>query len=81
MSKKKNVKDINIGDKVLLSTGFEYVVTFITDKSILIQRGGPKFWIPKTLVEIYDSMLSISGYRLFKLKDLPEWFMTKNNIE
>jgi hypothetical protein len=80
--KTKNVKDIKIGDKVLLpETGFEYVVTYITDASILINRADKKYWIPKSLIVIFDSLLSTSGYRLFKFKNLPEWFIAKNEIE
>jgi hypothetical protein len=78
---KTNVKDINIGDKVNLSnTGFEYVVTHITEASILMNRAGIKFWIPKSLITISNSMLSTSGYRLFYLKELPDWFVKKNDI-
>ena len=80
--KTKNPKDIKIGDKVLLAeTGFEYVVTMVTDASILIQRLDIKHWIPKSLIIIYDSLLSTSGYRLFKFKALPEWFVKKNEIQ
>ena len=82
MAKKKNVKDIQIGDKiVLLETGFEYVVTYITEKSILIKSGIFELWLPKMFVQIMDSLLSTSNYRLFKLKSLPDWFVEKNNIK
>lgn len=80
--KTKNPKDIKIGDKVLLSeTGFEYVVTYVTEASILINRASLEYWIPKSLIQIFDSMLSVSGYRLFKFKALPEWFIIKNDIQ
>lgn len=79
--KKKKVKDIKVGDKVLLrETGFEYVVAFITDKSILIKSGEKQYWIPKFYISIFDSLLSTSGYRLFKLNALPGWLIEKNNI-
>lgn len=82
MAKKKSVKDINIGDKVILiETGFEYLVSYITDASILIRTGEQKIWIPKSLIEIMDSLLSTHNYRLFKFKALPDWFITKNEIK
>jgi hypothetical protein len=79
--KKLEPKYIQVGDKVILNeTGFEYVVVWISDKSILIKKGETKHFIPKTLIEIFDSLLSTSGYRLFKFKSLPSWFVEKNNI-
>lgn len=79
--KKKNVKDIEIGDKLLLiETGFEYVVSYITEKSILVKSGKLDIWIPKFYIFISDSLLSTHGYRLFKLKALPDWFISKNKL-
>lgn len=79
--KTKNVKDIKISDKILLqNTGFEYQVMFTTDLSIKINRNNIDYWIPKSLIEIYDSLLSTHGYRLWKVNSLPDWFMEKNNI-
>lgn len=81
MAKKKNTKDIQIGDKLLFSeTGFEYVVLWTTEKSVKVINKGENLWLPKTLIEIWDSLLSTSGYKLFKLKAFPEWFAVKNNI-
>lgn len=78
---KKTVNDIQVGDKVnLTNTGFEYVVTWKSDASILINRIGKKWFIPKSLIQIFNAMSSTSGYTLFYIKDLPEWFITKNNI-
>jgi uncharacterized membrane protein len=80
--KSKNPKDIKVGDKVLLvETGFEYVVTYTTDASILINKSDLKYWIPKSLILIFDSLLSTSGYRLWKFKSLPEWFVRENKIQ
>lgn len=79
--KKKNPKDIELGDKLLFSeTGFEYVVLWKTDKSVKIIMNNEDLWLPKSLIEIWDSLLSTSGYRLFKLKPFPDWFVKKNNI-
>lgn len=79
--KTKNTKDIKIGDKILLqNTGFEYVVMYTTNLSIKMNRNNIDYWIPKSLIEISDSLLSTHGYRLFKINSLPEWFMIKNNI-
>lgn len=81
MGKKKNARDIEIGDKIIFSeTGFEYVVMWITEKSVKVINKGKDLWLPKTLIEIWDSLLSTSGYRLFKLKAFPEWFAMKNSI-
>lgn len=80
MQKKKNVKDIQRGDKLnFQETGFEYVIKHITDDAILIYNNGD-LWIPKTLIEIQDSLLSTSGYRLFKLLPFPVWWIKMNNI-
>lgn len=79
--KAKNVKDIKISDKILLqNTGFEYVVLYITELSIKMNRNNTDYWVPKSLINISDSLLSTHGYRLFKVDSLPEWFMMKNNI-
>jgi hypothetical protein len=79
--KTKNPDDIKEGNKVMLwETGFEYVVTYTTEKSIKIIKDKEDVWIPKCIIYIYDSLLSTHGYRLFKFKDLPEWFVTKNKI-
>ncbi len=81
MAKTKNVKDIEIGDKLLLTeTGFEYVVLWVTDKSVKIIMGGEDLWLPKSLMSIFDSLLSTHGYRLFKLRRFPEWFINQNKI-
>lgn len=80
--KKKKVKDIEIGDKLLFAeTGFEYVVTFMTELSILVKFNKNDLWIPKSMISIFDSLLSTSGYRLFKLKSFDAWFVAKNNIQ
>jgi hypothetical protein len=77
----KTVKDIKVPDQILISnTGFIYVVTYITELSIKVNRSGNDYWIPKSLIEISDSKLSTHGYRLFILKELPEWFIMKNGI-
>lgn len=79
--KLKNHKDIKAGDKVMLwETGFEYVVTYTTEKSIKIIKDNEDLWIPKCIIYIQDSLLSTHGYRLFKFKDLPKWFIDKNKI-
>jgi hypothetical protein len=79
--KTKNPKDIQIGDKVLLQdTGFEYVVTYTTEASILINRSGLKYWLPKSLLNVIDAMLSTHGYRLWKIGPLPNWLIKKDNI-
>lgn len=76
--KTKNPDDIKEGDKIMLfETGFEYVVTFVTGKSIKIIKDNEGLWIPKCIIYIYDSLLSTHGYRLFKFKDLPEWLLIK----
>lgn len=79
MPKKKNVKNIKVGDKLnFQETGFEYVVLHITNSAILVHI--EDLWIPKSLITIKDSLLSTSGYRLFKLLPFPEWWIIKNNI-
>jgi hypothetical protein len=81
MGKKKNVNDIRSGDKLLFSeTGFEYVVTFITEKSVKVVFGDKDLWLPKSMISIWDSLLSTSGYRLFKLRAFDSWFVEKNKI-
>jgi hypothetical protein len=55
-------------------------VTYINDASILINKEDTKYWIPKSLISVFDTMLSTSGYRLWKFKSLPEWFIEKNEI-
>jgi len=78
---KKSVSDIQVGDKInLTNTGFEYVVTWISEASILINRANKKWFIPKSLIQLLNSLTSTHGYTLFYFKDLPEWFIAKNNI-
>ena len=81
MTKKKKPEDIALGDKVILfETGFEYLVTWLSDKSILIKRQNSEHFIPLSLISINDSLKRLTGYRLFKFNSLPEWFVKKNNI-
>ena len=81
MAVKKNVKDIHVCDKLLLSdTSFEYVVDAVLDKALLIQMNGEDLWLPKSLIDVMSSLLSVQGYRRFNIKRLPEWFVKKNNI-
>lgn len=78
---KKKPNDIQIADHaILIETGFEYVVTWITDKSIKINLGKKEYWIPKSLIEISSSLMSTSGYRLYRFGHLPDWFVEKNSI-
>lgn len=77
----KKPNDIQIADHIILpETGFEYVCTWITEKSIKINLGQKEHWIPKSLIEISSSLMSTSGYRLYRFKALPDWFVEKNEI-
>ena len=79
--KNKTVEDIKTGDKLNFNeTGFEYVVTWVKDLAILVIFNSKPLWIPKSLIEVSESLLSTSGYRLFRLKSFPGWWIKKNNI-
>lgn len=74
-------KPINIGDKLLFhETGFKYVVIHVTQNAVLIVNFGKDLWIPKSLIDIKESLLSTHGYRLHKLNPFPAWWIDKNNI-